>query len=90
MKKITSLCTSREKALSYPSLPPGCGSTYGRGYIIEVGMVTRQTIPGEVREDIESAVINHLRPELALASPNSELHVERDGPIYKIHGNINL
>ena len=42
------------------------------------------------RQEIEDEIAEMLRVQLDAAFPNTELEVERDGPVYKIHGDLSL
>lgn len=68
----------------------GFGSKYGPGYIVDVHMVTLSDIPEEVRETIEKEVVAKLREELPRMFPGRNLKVERDGPVFKIYGDLSL
>jgi hypothetical protein len=69
---------------------PGYGSRHGAGYVVEVQMATLSRVPAEIREEIENEVARLLRQRLPEVFPGRELHVERDGPVYKIHGDLSL
>jgi hypothetical protein len=68
----------------------GFGSEYGRGYVVEVRMVTLADVPEDVRDKLEKEVVVCLRKELPKAFPKRELKVKRDGPVYKIYGDLSL
>jgi hypothetical protein len=68
----------------------GYGSALGRGYVIDVDMVTLEEVPGDVREQIEEDVAELVRRKLPEYFPGRELRVTRDGRIYKIHGDFSL
>ena len=68
----------------------GYGSEYGRGYVVEVRMVSLNSIPKAVREKIEQDAMERIRTELPTVFPDRNLRVERDGPIYKIVGDLSL
>ena len=68
----------------------GFGSQHGPGYVIEVRMSTLSRISAELREKIENEVAERLREDLPKAFPGRELRVERDGPVYKIFGDLSL
>lgn len=72
------------------SFSPGYGSETGRGYVVEIRMATPTHVPADVLEEIEEAVVHMLRGELAAEFPGRPLEVSRDGPIYKIHGDLSL
>ena len=68
----------------------GFGSEHGKGYIVRVQMVTLSSVPTDIREVIEEEVATMLRTGLAEAFPKRQLTVSRDGPVYKIHGDLGL
>lgn len=70
------------------SFSAGYGSSRGPGYVIEVRMVTLNRVPQAVRERIEEEAVGLLRQELPREFPDRKLMVERDGPVYKIHGDL--
>ena len=69
---------------------PGYGSELGRGYVIDVDMVTLEEVPEHVREQIEEDVVKFLRSKLPEYFPQRALQVSRDGRLYKIHGDFSL
>jgi hypothetical protein len=72
------------------SFSAGYGSKRGPGYVIEVRMVTLTRVPSYVRTHIEEEAMERLREELPKEFPDRELKVERDGPVYKIYGDLRL
>jgi hypothetical protein len=68
----------------------GYGSEHGPGYVVRLRVATLAEVPDAVREEMESLVISRLRTELRAAFPNRELSVSRDGPVFKIHGDLSL
>lgn len=72
------------------SFSAGFGSEHGPGYVVEVRMSTLTRVPRDVRERIEKDVVTLLKRELPRAFPGRELHVKRDGAVYKIHGDLGL
>jgi len=72
------------------SFSAGIGSEYGPGYVVEVRMVTLSHIPAKIRVEIEDVVVEYLKRELPVEFPERELHVVRDGEIYKIYGDLSL
>jgi hypothetical protein len=69
---------------------PGYGSTYGRGYLVDVEMVTLVHVPADIRETIEQEVARLVNEKLAEYFPERELAVVRDRNVYKIHGDLKL
>ena len=68
----------------------GYGSRLGRGYVIDVDMVTLADVPESVREEIETEVVELVAERLPRFFPGRELSVSRDGRVYKIHGDLSL
>lgn len=69
---------------------PGYGSRHGRGYVVEVRMVTLSTIPDDTRNAIESEAAELIRARLPDVFPGRTLDVQRDGPVYKLTGDFSL
>ncbi|MFO8065630.1 MAG: hypothetical protein ACQETQ_00765 [Spirochaetota bacterium] len=69
---------------------PGYGSELGRGYIIDVEMITLADVPDEVEEKIEAEGAALLESKLRDEFPERELRVERDGRLFKIVGDFSL
>jgi len=72
------------------SFTAGYGSRYGRGYVVQVEMVTLQHVPADVRELIEQEAADLVNEKLAFYFPGRELVVARDRNIFKIHGDLRL
>jgi len=68
----------------------GIGSQYGPGYVVQARIATLDPVPPRIREKFEAEVIRRLREKLPAAFPDTILHVDRDGPVYKIHGDLSL
>jgi hypothetical protein len=68
----------------------GYGSDYGRGYAVDVEMVTLAHIPGEARRRIEADAVRKIEELLQKEFPDRELHVSKDRSTFKIHGDISL
>ena len=72
------------------SFTAGYGSKWGPGYLFRVEFSTLSPVPAADREAIESEAVALLREGLARAFPGRDLRVDRDGPGYKIHGDLSL
>jgi len=72
------------------SFTAGFGSRHGPGYVVEVRMVTLDRVPQYLRNAIEEEVAGLLREQLPKEFPDRELVVERDGPVFKIFGDLRL
>ena len=68
----------------------GLGSQYGPGYAVEARIATLDNVPPEVQKKFEAEVVRRLEERLPGAFPGGALHVDRDGPVYKIHGDLSL
>ena len=68
----------------------GFGSALGPGYLFRVDMVTLSRVPPEERARIEDEAAALLREGLAREFPGRDLRVDRDGPCFKIYGDLSL
>jgi hypothetical protein len=68
----------------------GYGSDWGRGYVVNVRMVTLSRVTAEVQEQMEDEVASMLRERLPGVFPGRDLRVERDGHVFKITGDLSL
>jgi hypothetical protein len=57
---------------------------------VEVRMVTLTRVPQYIRDRIEEDAVGRLQEELPREFPERELRVERDGPVYKIYGDLRI
>lgn len=69
---------------------PGFGSPTGPGYVVQMQMATLSRIPPADLERIEADALEFLRRELPPAFPGKDLRVEREGHVFKIHGDLSL
>ena len=69
---------------------PGYGSTKGRGYVIDVDMVTLERVPEHVQAEIEHDVVEYVSKKLPEVFPERNLEVTKDGRVFKIHGDLSL
>jgi len=72
------------------SFTAGYGSRYGRGYIVQVDMVTLDHIPQDVRDAIEQETADLVNQKLPYYFPERELTVVRDRNVFKIYGDLRL
>ncbi|MEE8440415.1 MAG: hypothetical protein V3S41_01745 [Spirochaetia bacterium] len=72
------------------SFTPGYGSEYGRGYVVQVEMVTLERVPAHVREFIEQESADLVNEKLPYYFPGRDLRVVRDRNIFKIYGDLRL
>lgn len=68
----------------------GIGSRHGPGYVVQARIATLDNVPKATQRKFEDEVARRLRKKLPAAFPGVELHVDRDGPVYKIHGDLSL
>jgi len=68
----------------------GIGSEHGPGYVVQARIATLDAVPPGTQEKFEAEVARRLKQKLPQAFPGVELHVDRDGPVYKIHGDLSL
>ena len=68
----------------------GIGSRHGPGYVVQARVATLERIPLDVQKKFEEEVARRLRAKLPEAFPGVELHVDLDGHVYKIHGDLSL
>ena len=72
------------------SFTPGYGSEHGRGYAVEIDMVTLEQVPDKVERRIEKDVINKLKIKLPKYFPGKNLRVDKDGRAIKIYGDLTI
>ncbi|MDZ7722840.1 MAG: hypothetical protein U5R06_08530 [candidate division KSB1 bacterium] len=68
----------------------GLGSQHGRGYAIDIKIVTLETVDQETREAIEKDAMEKIRELLPDYFPNRELNLQRDGNVIKLYGDLSL
>ena len=68
----------------------GYGSRYGRGYVVEIHLVTLESIPDRLMELIERDVMEQLSEKLPRYFPHNELYVKKDGGTIKIFGDLSF
>lgn len=69
---------------------PGFGSELGRGYLVDIILATDEKVSPEAREEVEEHTKHLLEKLLPVHFPERNLKVDRDGPMYKIHGDLSL
>lgn len=72
------------------SFSAGYGSEYGRGYVVDIVMVTLDEVPPLIERKVEKEVIKKLKKELPKYFPGTNLKIHRDGSTIKIHGDLSL
>lgn len=68
----------------------GIGSKYGPGYVLRIRVATLEEVDPEGCKLLEETVVEKLRQKLPAAFPGANLSVDRDGAVYKIHGDLSL
>jgi hypothetical protein len=68
----------------------GYGSGAGRGYIIDIDIVTLSRVDKKDFETIEAAAVAYLKSLLPLYFPDRKLQIVKDGNLYKIIGDFSL
>lgn len=68
----------------------GIGSTYGRGYILDIVIVTLEKVEKTLRTKIETAAADYVKEKLPFYFPNRELKIVKDNNLYKIIGDFSL
>lgn len=68
----------------------GLGSTYGPGYVLQCRIATLSDIPPDQLDFLLEYVADRLNERLPFAFPGKNLRVDRDGPLWKIHGDLTL
>ena len=69
---------------------PGYGSEMGRGYLIDVSMVTLEKVDEGVRREIYEATAKKVEELLPIYFPERGLTVNRDKNHFKIQGDFSL
>ncbi len=72
------------------SFSPGFGSRYGRGYVVDIDVVTLEAVPDEIREMIERDVQLLVERKLPKYFPGRKMYVARDGSLLKIFGDLSF
>lgn len=68
----------------------GYGSNEGRGYIVDIDIVTLSWVNKEDKEAITKDGIKYLRTLLPKFFPDRKLEIKKDGNLYKIIGDFSL
>lgn len=68
----------------------GFGSSYGRGWVVDVSMVTLSKVPKEIKQEIYTEVIEELKRFLKEYYPERDIKVAKDGNVFKIFGELEL
>lgn len=68
----------------------GYGSKSGRGYLVDIEIVTLKKVTKENRITIEEDAISFLKERLPQFFPNRELNIIKEGNVFKIVGDFSL
>lgn len=68
----------------------GFGSSYGRGWVVDVTMVTLSKVPKEIKQEIYTEVSEELKYFLKEYYPGRDIKVAKDGNVFKIFGELEL
>ena len=68
----------------------GYGSSYGRGWVVDVTMVTLSRVPGKIKQQIYLNVTEELKRLLLEYYPDRDIKVKKDGNVFKIFGELGL
>ena len=72
------------------SFSAGYGSEYGKGYVIEVRLVTLSSIDESAREEIRRYAAERVEELLPAFFPDRKLRLVRDGDLFKIIGDLSI
>ena len=72
------------------SFSAGYGSVHGRGYVIDIDMVTLSQIPEHIEDEIEADAAAFVRARLPEYFPDRKLEVKRESHAFKIAGDLSL
>lgn len=68
----------------------GLGSTIGKGYVVDIRLVTLEHVSAAVRDEIEDVAKQKLVTLIPKYFPDTQLHVKKDGSVLKIYGDLSL
>ena len=68
----------------------GFGSSYGRGWVVDVRMITLSKVPGKIKIQMYTEVVEELKRLLKEYYPERAIKVDKDGNVFKIFGNLGL
>ncbi len=68
----------------------GFGSELGRGYVLDIDMVTLANVDEDKEERIIEDAVERIHDLLPKYFPERDLEVSRDGRVFKIHGDLSL
>ncbi len=68
----------------------GYGSKSGRGYLVDIEIVTLEKVTKENRANIENDAISFLKEQLPQHFPHRKLDIIQEGNVFKIVGDFSL
>ncbi len=68
----------------------GIGSEIGKGYVVDVKVVTLERVSDGIRDEIKDIAMEKLRQILPKYFPDTKLDISKDGPVLKIYGDLSL
>jgi len=74
----------------YANFTMGIGSQKGKGYVVDIKLVTLENVPTKVRKSIEDTALSELETLLPKYFPSVDLDIAKDGPVIKIYGDLSL
>jgi hypothetical protein len=69
---------------------PGYGSQWGKGYVLDIEPVTLEPFPQDVWSLVEAKACRLIEAGLGTLFPGRPLELKRDGPSWKIIGDLSL
>ncbi|MFP4153752.1 MAG: hypothetical protein ACOC2V_04015 [Alkalispirochaeta sp.] len=72
------------------SFSAGYGSEHGKGYVVDVRLVTLSDVPDETIDEIHAYIARRIEELLPEYFPGRELDVVREGNTFKIIGDLSL
>lgn len=72
------------------SFSPGFGTELGKGYVLQLDLVTLEDVPEDRIEAIQRTAVRLIQEGLDDVLPGRNLAVKRDGNVWKIVGDLSL
>ncbi len=72
------------------SFTAGFGSRCGKGYVVRFDAVSLERLPPELKAAVERRAVALIRSGLSKTFPGRGLVLRRDGPVWKIIGDLSL
>ena len=72
------------------SFSPGFGTEFGKGYVLQLDLVTLRNVPERQVETIRQEAVRLIQEGLEEVLPGRHLTVKRDGDVWKIVGDLSL